>query len=101
MSHLTLDVCDWPNNPRRSTVAVRVNECAVFAVARVADWWVTSFRAPAQEARICVETSSIGGDRVHVHCENREHADWLAGHLLDRGVHKSALKVIRTNCEAQ
>lgn len=100
-AQLAMPVCDWPNNPRLSPVAVRVNEVNVYLYGErdVASWWHECFRLwPGQEARVCVEATTIVGEQVHVHCENREHADQLAAHLLVRGLNKAAVKVIRTNC---
>lgn len=94
-AQLALDLPTWPDQPKRSAWAVRVNECGINAVARPArDWWVT-FRRFGNEPRICVEGMSVGGDLVHVHCEDQPHADWLASHMLSVGVHASAVKVIR------
>jgi hypothetical protein len=74
--------------------AVQVNECAIFATRRGVDWWLL-FRSHGPESRFVVVTASLAGDRVNVQCEDREHAEWLLGRLLEEGVPKSALKVIR------
>lgn len=99
---LALAVCDWPHNPRLSPVAVRVNEVNVFLYGSrdVATWWSECYRRGANERRVCIEDSVIPGDLVHVHCADREGADWLAAHLIERGLNKAAVKVIRTSCEA-
>lgn len=74
--------------------AVQVNECAVFATGKGLDWWLL-FRGHGPESRFVIITASLGGDRVNVQCEDREHAEWLLATLLEQGVPKSALKVIR------
>lgn len=76
------------------TAVVEVNEVAIFATRMGSDWWVL-FRS-RQENRIDVVKGSIG-DLVHVRCDDREHADWLANHMLAQGIPKSAIKIPRAN----
>jgi hypothetical protein len=77
----------------RGTAAVEVNEAKIFATRGGSDWWLM-FRSRFEPIdRIKVITASLGGDRVEVQCDDREHADWLLAHAVGNGVPQSALKV--------
>lgn len=77
-----------------STV-VEVNECHVFAVSDApAEYWAAYRGRYEAVGRINVLVASVGGDRVQVACDDRDHADWLANHLVEHGgLPKSAVKV--------
>lgn len=72
---------------------VEVSECRVLATARGAAWW-SLFRLRMEPAgRITVITPSLGGDLVHVACDDQEHARWLAGHMHEHaGIPASTAK---------
>lgn len=77
------------------SAVVEVNECHVFAVSGApAEYWA-AYRARYEPVdRINILVASIGGDRVQVACDDRDHADWLANHLVEHGsLPKSAVKV--------
>lgn len=75
-----------------SAAWVEVNEAKVFAARLGANWWIT-FRHHGPESRFQVVTASIGGDRVRVTCDDREHAAWLLAHIVEQGVPRTAVKV--------
>lgn len=79
-----------------STVCVRVNEAAVFATDRGVDWWLAF--SGHHPGRITRRVVSMAGDLVDVACDDREHADWLAGRMLAEGLPRSAVQV---RCEPQ
>lgn len=67
-----------------TTAVVEVNECKVFAVASAADYWITYRDQCEAVGRITILQASIG-DLVHVSCDDRDHATWLAAHLVSHG----------------
>lgn len=74
--------------------AVVVNECAVFATHRASDWWMWFRFANRSEQRFEDRIVSLGGNLVAVRCDDREHAEWLAAHMVEfAGIPKSAVKV--------
>lgn len=75
------------------TAALEVNEAKVLATGCGVSWWL-EYRARFEPiGRVEVITASIGGDRVEVLCDDREHADWLLAHAIGNGIPRSALKV--------
>jgi hypothetical protein len=74
-----------------STASVEVNECRVFATQRAADWW--ALYQYLHRDRIDVITPSIAGSLCTVKCDDRDHAEWLAKHMVDQGVPASAVQV--------
>lgn len=77
----------------RAPALVLVNECRIFATHRAADWW-TWFRYANPSGRFEDRVVSLGGNLVAVACDDREHADWLAAHMVDfAGIPKSAVRV--------
>lgn len=75
------------------SAVVVVNECQINATRRAAEWW-TWFRYANPSERFESRLISLGGDLVAVACEDREHAEWLARHMVEFGtVPKSAVKV--------
>lgn len=67
------------------SACVEVNEAAVWSTQRGTDWWNT-FRLRFERIdRIEVVTHSLGGDRVRVACDDRDHAVWLANHMVEFG----------------
>jgi hypothetical protein len=72
---------------------VEVNECAINAVHTAAEWWAIFRIRFEPTGRITTLVVSLGGDRVHVACDGRTHADELMAMFIERGIHKSALKV--------
>lgn len=76
--------------------AVEVNECAILATCRGADWWIAWRQQMEPAGRITVLTASLGGDRLSVACDSTEDAQWLAGHMTGfAGIPQSAVKVKR------
>lgn len=88
-----LDIDGQP--PARPTVAVRVNEvlALTYTSRETANWWVL-YRGHGPEERFVIVTAGFIGDTVDVLCDDREHADWLHGYLIERGVPKAALKIV-------
>lgn len=73
---------------------VEVNECHVLASQWGAEWWGDFRKQYDPIGRIADTAVSIAGNRCEVACDDREHADWLAGHMVDHGgLPKSAVKV--------
>lgn len=91
---LALDLPTWPDQARRSPWAVRVNgvHAYLYGTRETSSWWV-GYRWH-NDARVCTEAVTLAGEQVHVHCENREHAEWLHGFLLDNGMARAALKIL-------
>jgi hypothetical protein len=75
------------------TAAVEVNECRVFATQMGVDWWNLFRHAHTDSGRITTLTPSPAGDLCSVACDSREDAQWLASHMLEQGLPKSAVKV--------
>jgi len=79
------------------TAAVVVNECQINATHRASEWWMW-FRFANHPSRFTDRVISLGGNLVAVACDDREHAEWLARHMVEFGtVPKSAVKVEVTN----
>lgn len=78
-----------------TSAAVRVNEVVVnlYTPRETANWWAI-FRARGPASRFTIVTPAIPGDLVDVACDNREDAEWLRDHLIERGIPSTALKVI-------
>lgn len=74
---------------------VEVNEARIFATTGGASWWVAFRQRFEPIGRVEIVTASIGGDRVRVKCDDREHADWLKATALDNGVPVAAVKVVK------
>lgn len=75
--------------------AVRVNEVVVnlYTSRDTANWWAL-FRARDTAERFTTITASIPGDLVDVACDDRTDAEWLRDHMIERGIPKTAVKVI-------
>jgi hypothetical protein len=72
---------------------VEVNEVAVFATGRGADWWAWFLMAHRNTGRITEVAVCIAGAICHVACDSREHAESLAKAMVDEhGLPKSAVK---------
>lgn len=71
---------------------VEVNECCVFATTLGANWWVQYLLANPPE-RFTVIRASIGGDLVHVACDNRDDAVRLRDHMIESGLPMRAVHV--------
>lgn len=78
------------------TAAVRVNEVVVnlYVPRETANWWAL-FRARGPAERFTIVTTSIPGDLVDVACDDRSDAEWLRDHMVERGIPRTALRVIR------
>ncbi|OKI47279.1 hypothetical protein [Micromonospora sp. CB01531] len=65
---------------------VEVNEGVVEATRQGVRWWNMFRRYEATSGRIReTKPACIVGGLVEVACESREHADWLAAHMVDHG----------------
>ncbi|ROO52737.1 hypothetical protein EDC02_7678 [Micromonospora sp. Llam0] len=72
---------------------VEVNEAAVFATGRGADWWAWFLIAHHGTGRIREVAVSIGGAICHVACDSREHATQLAESMITQhGLPRAAVK---------
>lgn len=76
--------------------ALRVNEVVVncYSPRETANWWAL-YRAHGPAERFTTITAAIPGDLVDVACDNVEDAEWLRDLLIERGIPRTALKVIR------
>lgn len=70
---------------------VEVNECRVFGTRWGSDWWgLYRLRMDFRMTDIVV---SLGGNLVHVACDDEDEARWLATSMVaDHGLPKSAVK---------
>lgn len=75
------------------TAAVEVNECRVYATSQGGDWWTWFTFAHKNNGRITVLKPSLVGALCSVACDDAEHAKWLADHMVENGVPKSAVRV--------
>lgn len=75
--------------------ALRVNEVAVnlYSPREAANWWAL-YRAHGPATRFTTVTAAIPGDLVEVACEDREDAEWLRDLLIERGIPRTALKIV-------
>lgn len=81
------------NGPAR-TWGVEVNEAAIWASRCGVRWWNEWRLRMEPIGRIAIITPSLGGDRVHVACDSKDDAQWLAGHMTGfAGIPASAVKV--------
>jgi hypothetical protein len=79
-----------------STYVVEVNEAGIWASQRGSTWWNEWRLRMEPTGRITVITPSLGGDRVHIACDSKDDAQWLAGHMHEfAGIPKAAVKVTR------
>ena len=69
---------------------VLVNEIRINAVGRAAHWWC-SFLARSGD-RVEELQATLGGAVCWVRCDDREHAQWLAAHMIGQGIHASAVR---------
>ncbi len=76
--------------------ALQVNECRIFGSNHAALEWV-NYRLMGPEHRFEVVNSTIGGEVVNVVCDDEEHAKRLMSHMIEKGVPKCALKIVRKN----
>lgn len=76
--------------------ALRVNEVAVnlYSPREAANWWAL-FRAHGPESRFTTITPAIPGDLVEVACEDVEDAEWLRDLMIERGIPRTALKIVK------
>jgi hypothetical protein len=81
--------------PDERTWWVRVNDAHILACGQGASWWFWYRRRCDLGGRIHVENATLGGDIVRVACDDREHAEWLAGYMHKMGVPKSCAKPVR------
>lgn len=75
----------------RPAAAVEVNECRVFATTMAAEWW--ALYQHLHRDRITIVTPSLAGSLCTVACDDREHAEWLAAHMVEQGVPRTAVRV--------
>ena len=71
---------------------VEINECAVLATRNGSAWWIAFRHRYDPTGRIEDVDVSLGGNRVHVAVDDREHAEWLIGHMVGQGIPASAVK---------
>lgn len=73
---------------------VEVNESWVLQTRCGHEWWILYSQRFHGTDRIEVVHCTIGGAVVRVACEDRGHAQWLAGQMLNvHGLPKKAVKV--------
>lgn len=72
--------------PEPKTFVVEVNEGVVDASRQGAEWWHLYRARYARIGRIreTVPGCIVGG-KSEVTCDDQEHADWLAKHMVDHG----------------
>jgi hypothetical protein len=73
---------------------VEVNEGVVEASRRGVEWWHL-YRSRFNGTGRIVETKPgcIVGGLAEVACGSRDDAEWLAGHMVDRGLPQSAVRI--------
>ncbi|GHD70354.1 hypothetical protein GCM10010317_077510 [Streptomyces mirabilis] len=78
-------------------VALRVNEVAVnlYSPREAANWWAL-YRAHGPAERFTTVTAAIPGDLVDVACEGSDDAEWLRDLLIERGIPRTALKILKS-----
>lgn len=78
-----------------TTPALRLNEVAIFCNTprETGEWWA-HYRAHGPASRFTVVTSALPGDLVDVACEDTDDAEWLRDQLIERGIPKTALKIV-------
>ena len=76
---------------------VEVNETAVAATTQGTAWWQLFRKRGPSERFADLPPHTPMGSRVQVACDDDsgEHAEWLARHLIEQGLPKSAVKVKR------
>lgn len=75
---------------------VRVNEARAltYSQADAAEWWAW-FRLRMPETRFTTVTVGFPGDVVDVACDSAEDAEQLAARMVEVGIPKAAVQVIR------
>lgn len=75
--------------------ALRVNEVAVnlYSPREAANWWAL-YRARGPADRFTTVTAAIPGDLVDVACDDAGDAEWLRDLLIERGIPRTALKIL-------
>jgi hypothetical protein len=76
---------------------LRVNEVAVnlYSPREAANWWAL-YRAHGPAERFTTVTAAIPGDLVDVACEDIDDAEWLRDLLIERGIPRTALKILNS-----
>jgi hypothetical protein len=83
-----------PKPKSQPRYVVEVNDVSVNANGHGRDWWAAFQCSPRGIAGITWVDMSIGGGVAHVACDDREHAEWLRGHMVDHGgLHPKTVKV--------
>jgi hypothetical protein len=73
---------------------VEVNECRVFATRAGSAWW--SLYRLHMDFRMTDIVVSLGGNLVHVACDDEDEARWLASSMVDNhGLPPKAVKAKR------
>jgi hypothetical protein len=80
--------------PAPRQYAARVNEvlALTYTSRETANWWAL-YRGHGPAERFAIVSAGFIGDTVDVICDDHEHADWLHGYLIERGIPKAALKI--------
>ena len=89
-------------NAAPTTAALRVNEVMVncYAPREASGWWAL-FRAHGPASRFTTVTASIPGDLVDVACDDAEHAELLRDLLIEHGIPRTAIKLIKGPARAE
>ncbi|MGW1949995.1 hypothetical protein ACWCRC_37530 [Streptomyces sp. NPDC001940] len=66
----------------------------LYSPREAAGWWAL-YRARGRADRFTIIATALPGDLVDVACDDREGAEWLRGQMVERGIPKPALTVIR------
>ena len=81
-----------------SSYVVEVNEGVVDITRRGSDWW-DMFRIRFRDTDRIRDTKpgAVVGGLAEVTCDDREHADWLAAHMVEHGgLPRTAVRVKRS-----
>lgn len=81
--------------PEASDWGVWINECAIFANQRSANWWAIFYLRYDRTSRITGLEESIAGGHRHVACASKTDAEELREHMIAMGVPQVACKVQR------
>jgi len=73
---------------------IEVNELGIFSSRIGGDWWAAFLARYDGTGRIEWTDLTPQGGTATVACDDREHADWLRGHMVEHGgLHSRHLKV--------
>ncbi|MEV4179911.1 hypothetical protein AB0J28_00510 [Streptosporangium canum] len=95
---MTEPLFDLPATPTPEPWCVEVKDIVILSSRQGVDWWF-AYRSRYEPIGRIVHipgTAVPQGDHCRVLCDDREHAEWLAAHMVEfGGVPKTAVKACR------